>query len=233
MPHTFGQDIGGMTNTGDFYEKLADILGHDIDALQDGHLLFEQLLWRNKRVDVTPSRPIMCYDDTEGMLYDALHYEIGLLEGLVEHYRHNGVNDDDLTTIQEIMVHASEDLESYEESEDYTLLISAYEKALICLGRQHVIFDEKTGSVCSETYMVVGPFDKKARASNVVSYMQTKFFHFLVSVIKITHHATQGMYSVVPMQDFSKPWTDAELYKKYKLTKDEIAFIESMIKPME
>ena len=94
-------------------------------------------------------------------------------------------------------------------------------------------FIVKPGCVCSETYMVVGPFDKKARASNVVSYMQTKFFHFLVSVIKITHHATQGMYSVVPMQDFSKPWTDAELYKKYKLTKDEIAFIESMIKPME
>ena len=94
-------------------------------------------------------------------------------------------------------------------------------------------FIVKPGCVCSETYMVVGPFDKKARASNVVSYMQTKFFHFLVSVIKITHHATQGMYAVVPMQDFSKPWTDAELYKKYKLTKDEIAFIESMIKPME
>ena len=37
----------------------------------------------------------------------------------------------------------------------------------------------------------------------------------------------------VPMQDFSKPWTDAELYAKYKLTEDEIAFIESMIKPME
>lgn len=35
------------------------------------------------------------------------------------------------------------------------------------------------------------------------------------------------------MQDFSKPWTDEELYRKYKLTKDEIAFIESMIKPME
>ena len=40
-------------------------------------------------------------------------------------------------------------------------------------------------------------------------------------------------FRFVPMQDFSKPWTDAELYKKYKLTKDEIAFIESMIKPME
>ena len=88
-------------------------------------------------------------------------------------------------------------------------------------------------SVCSETYMVVGPFKSRCEADNAISYMQTRFFHALVSIIKITHHATQTMYSLVPMQDFSKPWTDAELYAKYKLTKDEIAFIESMIKPME
>lgn len=80
--------------------------------------------------------------------------------------------------------------------------------------------------------MVVGPFKSKKESENAISYMQTKFFHFLVGVIKITQHATQGMYSIVPMQDFSKPWTDEELYAKYKLTKDEIAFIESMIKPM-
>ena len=88
-------------------------------------------------------------------------------------------------------------------------------------------------AVCSETYMVVGPFESRKTAENVISFMRTRFFHALVSVIKITHHATQTMYSLVPMQDFSKPWTDAELYAKYKLTKDEIAFIESMIKPME
>lgn len=88
------------------------------------------------------------------------------------------------------------------------------------------------GCSCSETYMVVGPFKSKKESENAISYMQTKFFHFLVGVIKITQHATQGMYSIVPMQDFSKPWTDEELYAKYKLTKDEIAFIESMIKPM-
>lgn len=41
------------------------------------------------------------------------------------------------------------------------------------------------------------------------------------------------VFSFVPMQDFSKPWTDAELYAKYNLTDEEIAFIESMIKPME
>lgn len=39
-------------------------------------------------------------------------------------------------------------------------------------------------------------------------------------------------YALVPMQDFSKTWTDEELYKKYGLTPDEIAFIESMVRPM-
>ena len=55
----------------------------------------------------------------------------------------------------------------------------------------------------------------------------------MVMLKKPSQHATQKVYQFVPMQDFSKPWTDAELYAKYKLTKDEIAFIESMIKPME
>ena len=50
---------------------------------------------------------------------------------------------------------------------------------------------------------------------------------------KNTQHATQVVYQFVPMQDFSKPWTDEELYKKYDLTQEEIDFIESMIKPME
>jgi site-specific DNA-methyltransferase (adenine-specific) len=44
---------------------------------------------------------------------------------------------------------------------------------------------------------------------------------------------TKNNYQFVPLQDFSKPWTDEELYRKYNLTNDEIAFIESMIRPME
>ena len=50
---------------------------------------------------------------------------------------------------------------------------------------------------------------------------------------KNAQHAMRGVYQLVPMQDFTKSWTDEELYKKYRLTEDEIAFIESMIKPME
>ena len=88
-------------------------------------------------------------------------------------------------------------------------------------------------SCCSETYLVIGPFDSKNRAENVISFAQTKFFHFMISLIKITQNTMQKAYHFVPMQDFSKPWTDEKLYKKYDLTKEEIDYIESMIRPME
>ncbi len=54
-----------------------------------------------------------------------------------------------------------------------------------------------------------------------------------MSLKKISQDATQRVYEFVPMQDFSKPWTDEELYAKYGLTDEEIAFIESMIRPMD
>ncbi|MCL2293625.1 MAG: Eco57I restriction-modification methylase domain-containing protein [Spirochaetes bacterium] len=86
---------------------------------------------------------------------------------------------------------------------------------------------------CTETYLVIGNFKTKAEAENVLSYIRTKFFRFLVLLRKNTQHAAKGVYQFVPIQDFSEPWTDEKLYKKYNLTKDEIAFIESMIRPME
>ncbi len=88
-------------------------------------------------------------------------------------------------------------------------------------------------SVCSETYLVVGPFDSKAEAQSAMSYLTTRFVRFLVLLRKNTQNAAKGVYSFVPIQDFSQHWTDEKLYKKYGLTKEEIAFIESMIRPME
>ena len=70
-------------------------------------------------------------------------------------------------------------------------------------------------------------------ALNVVSYIKTRFFRFLVLLVKNTQDAPARVYQFVPLQDFSHPWTDEMLYKKYGLTEDEIAFIESMIRPME
>lgn len=88
-------------------------------------------------------------------------------------------------------------------------------------------------SCCTETYLVFGPFDTKAQTDNAVSYIKTKFFHFCLTLKKNTQHATKGTYELVPMQDFNEQWTDEKLYIKYGLSVDEIAFIESMIRPMD
>jgi site-specific DNA-methyltransferase (adenine-specific) len=89
------------------------------------------------------------------------------------------------------------------------------------------------GTACSETYMVIGPFKSKKECENVITYISTMFFRFLVLLIKNTQDTPKKVYSFVPMQNFSEPWTDKKLYKKYDLTQDEIAFIESMVRPMD
>lgn len=94
-------------------------------------------------------------------------------------------------------------------------------------------FYVEPNSVCTETYLSVGPFVSENEAKNALTYMQGRFFHFMVSMLKITQNSMKNVYSLVPLQDFSKPWTDEELYAKYGLTQDEINFIESMIRPME
>lgn len=87
-------------------------------------------------------------------------------------------------------------------------------------------------TACTETFLRIGPFETEQQCKNVKSYIETKFFRCLVGARK-NKNMTQSTYSFVPLQDFSKPWTDEELYAKYGLTEEEIAFIESMIRPME
>ncbi len=94
-------------------------------------------------------------------------------------------------------------------------------------------FVAEPGSFCNMTYLMIGPFESRNEAENVVSYIATKFFRFFVCLLKNTQNAYKKVYEFVPMQDFTRPWSDAELYAKYGLTDDEIAFIESMIRPME
>ena len=88
-------------------------------------------------------------------------------------------------------------------------------------------------SCCTETYVEIGPVKSKIEAENLAIYMQTRFFRFMVMLLKNTQHALKKVYQLVPQQDWSRKWTDKELYAKYGLTNDEIAFIDSMIKPME
>jgi len=84
--------------------------------------------------------------------------------------------------------------------------------------------------ICTETFLRVGCFEDEDTARNVITYMNTKFFHILMFLKKISHHVTSKVYQFVPLQDFSKHWTDEKLYKKYGLTEQEISFIESMIR---
>ena len=84
-------------------------------------------------------------------------------------------------------------------------------------------------SCCSETYLVIGMFDNEQTMQNALSYINTKFFHFLVGLIKNTQESRRNVYSLVPIQDFSENWTDEKLHSKYRLNKEEINFIENLI----
>lgn len=88
-------------------------------------------------------------------------------------------------------------------------------------------------SACTQSYLAVWPFDSERAAYSFASYYRTRFFRFLVSLRKITQDALRSTYTWVPQQTWDRTWTDAMLYEKYGITKDEIAFIESMIRPME
>lgn len=94
-------------------------------------------------------------------------------------------------------------------------------------------FIPEENAVCTETYLVVGPFETTENLNNVISYIRTKFFHFMVSIVKSTQNTMQKAYTYVPIQDFSKPWTDKELYAKYGLTQEEIELVEDSIRPMD
>ncbi len=84
-------------------------------------------------------------------------------------------------------------------------------------------------TICTETYLSISPFSNQKEAENAITYIQTKFFHFMFGLKKITQNTTSKSYEFVPMQNFSKPWTDEELYKKYELTQNEINYIESSV----
>ncbi len=88
-------------------------------------------------------------------------------------------------------------------------------------------------TVCTETYLIVDFVKNNIEGQNLISYMTTRFFRFMMSLIKNTQNISKSVFAFVPIQDYSKSWTDKKLYAKYGLDETEIAFIESMIKPME
>lgn len=112
------------------------------------------------------------------------------------------------------------------------LMPEAIGNADVARDRLKPIYSEP-GSCCTETYLVFGPFESKKQCDNCCSYIGTRFFHYLLSLKKITQHTTQKCYEFIPIQDFNEPWSDEKLFKKYGLTKEEIEYIENTVWPVE
>ena len=91
----------------------------------------------------------------------------------------------------------------------------------------------RPGEISSETYLCIGPFDSESQAQSALSYLRCRFTRFLILLHKASQDTTRKVYSFVPQQSWDRAWTDEELYTKYGLTDEEIAFIESVVRPME
>ena len=89
------------------------------------------------------------------------------------------------------------------------------------------------GEITTETYILVDYFDSQEEALNCCSYLATKFARFLLSVSVTAQMISQSSFQFLPIQDFSRSWMDEDLYKKYGLSKEDISYIDSLIKPME
>ena len=91
----------------------------------------------------------------------------------------------------------------------------------------------KPNEVCTETYLCLGEFDNEIEAVNLSEYLKTKFFRFLLLQALTSINISKDKFQFIPMVDFTKKWTDGELYTRYKLNSEEIEFIETIIKSME
>ena len=87
-------------------------------------------------------------------------------------------------------------------------------------------------SICTITFLAIGPFETEMEAKNVQLYMTTKFFRFLIGVRK-NKNMYWDNYAFVPILDWTKAWTDEELYKTFEFSEKEIQYIEQMISPLQ
>lgn len=88
-------------------------------------------------------------------------------------------------------------------------------------------------TICTETYLVVGSYDKKTHAENMLQYLKTRLVRFLVAQVAFSQDIFKSKFQLVPSLDVSQKWTDSDLAKRYELTTEEVAFIESKIRPWE
>jgi site-specific DNA-methyltransferase (adenine-specific) len=93
-------------------------------------------------------------------------------------------------------------------------------------------FIGEPGTISSETYLCIGPFDSRAEAESVLSYLFCRLTRLLILLHKPSQHVTRRVYTFVPTQKWTKRWTDKDLYAKYGLSASEIEFVEKVVRPM-
>lgn len=93
-------------------------------------------------------------------------------------------------------------------------------------------FIGEPGTISSETYLCVGPLESKEESESVLSYLACRLTRLLILLHKPSQDTTRKVYTFVPTQDWSKKWTDEDLYAKYGISADEIAFIEKVVRPL-
>lgn len=94
-------------------------------------------------------------------------------------------------------------------------------------------FIGEPGSISTETYLCIGPIDSEERAESVLSYLSCRLTRLLILLHKPSQDTTRKVYTFVPTQEWTRRWTDEDLYAKYGLSASEIAFIEKVVRPME
>ena len=112
--------------------------------------------------------------------------------------------------------------------ENYKLLYK-FNVALLTFFKLKIFLSTLANHILS---LLLCTYKSKTECANVLKYLKTRFVRALIAMATSTQQMSKANFRFVPLQDFTKPWTDDELYKKYNLTDDEIKFIESMIKPM-
>lgn len=93
-------------------------------------------------------------------------------------------------------------------------------------------FVGEPGSISSETYLCIGPFDSKSEAESALSYLSCRLTRLLILLHKPSQDTTRKVYTFVPSQEWTRRWTDEDLYAKYDISASEIAFIEKVVRPM-
>ena len=128
-------------------------------------------------------------------------------------------------------VHPESVLKDHESIKLYKLFFS-YAYSTDSTVPPQIIYGQP-GEISTETFLRIGPFQTQKECKNCLAYMTGKFFRALLFFNRIAKNSSQQTFSLIPLLDFNKGWTDKELYQKYELTQSEIDFIEQQIKPMD